>query len=421
MHKKRNCLIFFIVMLCLLGGIASYFVKQSRYTGEETDITYENFDGDAARWNQGILIGNQQMIFEGRVPQGLHYHNLNTADTVSLCTIPDCEHNTDECQAQFAPDCSIMVLYCYDGKLYAGGDTTMGELRFYCSEMDGTNHEKIASLRIADDRYEEIHFEDFYVYDSCVYIAVSMADTDEMKVLPSGYMSDVPLNIQIYCFDMKEKEFTKLYQAPKDYYQACATIRYIYDGVLYYDFSAQTLPYEELYDETGELKDENIPDDGPSEVHALQLDTGEDTVVPEYRYEDYIGCEGDEYYFIDINEDMVLSGDIFRKNLQTGESKTIHIPDLEGKDDAVNEVKWLNHQFVVNECNWDEETGNIYFFDTEGQQTGKIEDTVYYIIGEDQDIYLLSDVHISTNAMAYIYKEDIDDWDKKIVLLEEEQ
>ena len=87
MHKKRNCLIFFIVMLCLVGGVAGYFVKKSRYTGEETDITYENFGGDTARWNQGILIGNQQMIFEGVASHGLHYHNLNTADTVSLCTI----------------------------------------------------------------------------------------------------------------------------------------------------------------------------------------------------------------------------------------------------------------------------------------------------------------------------------------------
>lgn len=425
-NKKQGIIVIGLLLALGFLMLLSYLLKRNDYEAIDEnvveDLSWESFGKDKSVWKNHVLLGDRKVIFEADYQyQCLCYHNMDTGVTVPLCTVPDCEHNnSDICMAGFTFGIESECIVPYEGKIYGFCCNTLTNISVYRMNPDATGHEFVTRTGTAEGQYSSIEDIQYYVDGSSVYITVTVGNEDGVKMLESGYMSDHPCKIQIYRFDFKTKKIEKLYTSEQEYYQAFAEIRYIYDGVIYYDFSAMVRPLEEIYDlNTDELLDPDKPDEGPKEVHAFRIDTGEDKVVEEYGYMDYIGHKGDVYYFCDCDEMLMMSGDIRAENLKTGEKKTLHISELENKNRTQYYIRRLEGSFVVDVQG--ESAGRMIFYNEEGVKTQEIDNCEFFIIGEHQDMYLLSGGNMGVAMYAYIPKKEIQNVNRKAVCLEEER
>lgn len=379
---------------------------------ENETLSYENFEENQV-WKNHALLANNQVLY---VDDYLKYINLKTGLSVPLCTATNCEHNTEDCMARIAFDFSEQFLYCFGQKLYIGG-MKQNAICFYCTDMDGSNHEKVAQYQVNG----EVKNCSFYVYDSSVYIALGIADNSEVEMLENGYMSDAPVTIQLLSFDFSTQEFREIYQFPEVCYQANVELRYIIDGKLYYDFTGDELPFEKMYSfETWELVSPEYEKYVMKEVGAIYLEKGEREVVTEYQVGDYIGYKDNHYYFLDFNEDYILSGDIRVVDFDKEVTKTVNINKIENRALGSCGIHVLTEGFVVSIQDIEDDPGTMYFYNENAKQTQVIEDCSLYVIGEYQNRYLLGVTALSESMVAYVAKEDVEKMRKKCVYIIEE-
>lgn len=392
-----------IMISCILAisYILYVYIIERRVTEIETIKTF----GESAAWKYDVLLEGDQVLFSNGM---LYYTNMAKKVTVPLCTTADCEHNTEECTAVYA--CNNDFMYPYQGKMYLGC-TAHKDLEFFRTNLDGSEREKIATYSLGD----VISYTEYILVESKLYIAVAVEDTSQMKITDEGSCSDVPIHWELLCFDLELGAYEKIAALGEEYYQHNLYFRNLEGNRLYYEFEGQKIPLEEMYDQkSGELKDPKFRDLEIEGVASIDLDTGKIQIEDQYVTRDYIGSEEGITYFLEYQEDHILSGDI-RLERNGTEQKKIHIKDLEQKEGV---LCLLQDHFVFNEEGENEGEGRISFFDRSGNLEFKIENVENYVIGEWGPYYVLSSFVIppgDSHMNSYIKKKDIKQLQTKAV------
>ncbi len=407
MHKNYGFLIPFVLLLLL--AIPSYFTKMNKISVDMSTISSQEFEENQA-WIGGVLLANQHAYTCNGL---IYYTNLEKGISQPLCSIPDCLHNSDECMAFFSTSFAEEFLYCFEGKLYAGGSDANNSLCFYRCDLDGSNHEKIAEVPVDG----AVDIANCYVDGSDVYIAVILKDNSDVKVMENGFMTDAPAVGEIWCFHSETHEFKRIYSFSENAYQVNLNIRYIRDEKCYYEYCGQEVPMEQVYDvETGEALDSDYEKYEFEEVGTIDLNTGKREIMERYRMGDYIGCKDGLYYYYDEAE----SGDIRVEDYENGSEKKIHISEMEGENYWNCSIFLTGNGLVVNEQEWMADTGRMLFYDWNGNKKSAVENSSLFVVGEYQDFYLLNSNGMDM-AEAYVLKKDIDKINKKAVYLWNEE
>ena len=80
------------------------------------------------------------MIYSGII----EYVDLKTGDHTPFCFAPECEHNSEDCAANYMVQASPSYMQIYEKYLYVLGTNNDGNMYVYRNELDGTNKEKMA-------------------------------------------------------------------------------------------------------------------------------------------------------------------------------------------------------------------------------------------------------------------------------------
>lgn len=414
MHKNSKIVLLTIIMVFVLVFCFGFYIKKNKYDSL-ANLSENSFDCSQSEYKNGLLISNNQFIYVAN--NGcIQYTNIKSGMATPLCRVSGCAHNTDDCEAIFGFDFSAKIVTVKSEKLLVIGNTYKG-IRVYCSNIDGTDHELLLEHDFSDDKYNEIGDVDFYVGDSYILVAVSMWNTVDQKVLDDGSVSDAQSIVKIYKYDIEKNDIEKIYETQNPLYQSYAEFRYVDDNVVYYDYTGSNHPYEEIYNfETGELKDPNVPDDGPMEVHSLNLETGEEDIVRDQVFGDYIGKKGDNYFYYEYGKEGLLTGNLIIRNKKECDFKKMYIDIIKGKNRDDCQVNLLESGFVVNIQEVDDESGKMILYDNQGNIVNQINDCVWFINGEYGDYYLFGDSNISQYSSAFIKKSDIESM--KVIELE---
>lgn len=392
-----------IIICCVLAAsyILYVYIMGQKVTEIETIDTF----GENAVWKYDVLLDGDQVLSSNGM---LYYTNMSKKITVPLCTRAGCDHNTEECTAFYM--CNNDFMYPYQGKMYLGC-TAHKDLEFFCTNLDGSEREKIATYSLGD----VISYTEYMLVESRLYIAVAVEDTSQMKITEEGRCSDVPIHWELLCFDLEVGKYEKIATLGEKYYQHNLYFRNLEDNRLYYEFEGQKIPLEEMYDqESGELKDPQYRDLEIEGVASIDLSTGKIQIEDQYVTRDYIGSEDGISYFLEYQKDHILSGDIRleRNGIEQGK---IHIKDLEQKEGV---LCLLQDHFVFNEEGEGEREGRISFFDRSGNLEFEIENVDNYVIGEWGPYYVLCSYVIppgDCHMGSYINKKDIKQLQTKAV------
>lgn len=364
-----------------------------------TTLSYDSFEGKQ-EWRNQVLLGDGQ-ILSFSDSNALCYTNLETGVSLPICQNPECQHNNfDACSAIFAESYGIYFAHCYNNKIYVVGSSPNSIVIYRC-DMDGKNHEKVAYETVSLDMFVE----DYYVYDSCLYMMVSVEDQDK-KILSEDESMYVLSDTYMYCYDFDTNEIKQLHPFNEDAYAVSAGFRYEIDGALYYDCV-------ETYLEDG-AEDKDVIEESHIQyvykICAFDIATGEVSDVEGYQVGDYLGRRDDIYYFAEQDDEYSLTGDIRIENSKDGTQRIIHIDKIEGQSEFDYAVRLLGDGFVVHEYpsyEDGEETGNMIFCDENGKETFVVENCSLYIVGEHEGVYLLGYESYEASITAYISKEDI--------------
>lgn len=393
------------IILCLLVVVYMIYTYCSQQETLEQGAL-EDF-GKSTSWEHDVLVDGKQIISANDL---IYYTNMSKKISVPLCTNPDCLHNTEDCTAQFGAD--VKFLYFYKNKIYAGCNTGDGVV-FYQMNTDGSNRDEITHYTFGD----EIFHIDFMESDSKIYVVVGVADTSKVTISDDGVCSDAPVHMQILCMDLISNKIQKIYEWDKEYYQYLVNFRYVEGTKLFYEYSKQDLPEEEMRNgETGELLKPEYKEKEMEGVESLDLSTGEIHVEGNYQYGDYIGTDLENRYFVEKKDDHCLSGDI-RCERNGKLEEIIHMKELENKKDYNCMVHLLKDGFALNEYVDEDGKGKISIFDISGKQKATIDQVDYYVIGEQEDFYLLGDNVLTDTMTAYVSKDDFGNLSKKCIPL----
>lgn len=402
--KKISGKIIGIIICCIL--VVSYILYAYMVEcGISDKGSIETF-GENAVWKYGVLLeGDRVLSSEGL----LYYTNMSKKMTVPLCTRAGCEHNTDDCTACYMSNNDFM--YPYQGNMYLG---CMADkyLEFFRTNLDGSGREKIATYYF-DDVISETQY---LQVDSKVYIAVAIESASRMEITDDGTCYDVPVYWELLCFDLNSAKYEKVGAIEGEYYGYSMYLRYLEGNRIYYEFDGRTLPWDEMYHpETGKLLKPELRENEIEGVASINLDTGQIRVEDRYETGDYVGTESGISYFLEYQNDHILSGDIRLENSGIGQEK-IHIKDLEQKEGILHILK---DHFVFNEVR-EEQRGRISFFDRSGNSEFVLENVDKYILGEWESYYIICSIVLPQGMScmsSYIKKKDIKQLQTKAVRL----
>lgn len=440
--KKIIIPLLIIILIAVSCVVAFLNHKQNTYADMEQDLTNQDFSENVYHKNNTYISGSRILASTGRY---IYYWDMQSGVGNPLCSVPDCPHNnTDECMALFADAYLQEFVYVYNQKLIVGGASNDG-FAFFSADMDGSNHEKIASANFRSDMayqgagtsasertqsydfsvFQTSDLSDFIVKDDKVYICVTLEDTVNTEQTESGFMTNGPCIVMVYCLDLQTNKLQKIYEFEDNLYCEKMDFRYFQGNQLYFDFSGLKAQYEEIYDlQTDQLKSPEMQSQLVRKVGCFDLDTKTVTWLDAYTYKDYIGTRNQERFFLEREEDSVdtASGEIRVEDFEGNIKDTITLSDVKGMSiDYDSRVLAVEDGFFVdlwNDTNM-EYYGNVAFYDTAGNRKEFVEKSNYAIIGEQDNYYLLSESAWGYGPTHYLGKEDFSRINKKAVELAE--
>lgn len=321
------------------------------------------------------------MIYSGII----EYVDLKTGDHTPFCFAPECEHNSEDCAANYMVQASPSYMQIYEKYLYVLGTNNDGNMYVYRNELDGTNKEKMAVYAGAGIGWiSNCVQQDEKIY----FIATELYEYND-KTLEDGSKGTNVDIASLFCYDFKNNKLEKLYSGHEGYY-AQGTINYVYNDKIAFSYLYNTKPDEDLYDiKTGEYK---LGDIDPNtfcigRTYFYDIKTGEVEESWRKTSANPIGMD-DKYVYFFGNKDgtgKTKDGLITILDYDMNYIKTIRL-----EDHPTHESYWackISGGYIVS----DDENKLLLKYNDDGKLIQKITNAEYAIGEEYGDYYILKE------------------------------